>query len=277
MEPLERAKLDQLDSMSEARKRTSLPHKFYCKRQNGLKGEKFLTGFDEMMTFEYKTICLISRYPFWSAFRRFLSHLHVLSGSSSDLPLERYISHLLLTVPVPKPGGQCILVPLPAIASPMVLALPPLKDLPLLDLSFRRLFSCLDVPTVVTIVLGFLALERKVRQYSDTFDNIAIVHSPNQSFTFILEVVIMSSYPSLVSDICELLRSLLFPFDLCAPYVPRLTEPFMSCLNFPGAIFAGIHDDGCPEGLASSVRKNIPEDTFIVDLDTGDIDCNGER
>jgi hypothetical protein len=38
----------------------------------------------------------------------------------------------------------------------------------------------------------------------------------------------MSTRPSLVLDVCELLRSLLFPFDLCAPYVPRLTEPFMS-------------------------------------------------
>jgi hypothetical protein len=128
--------------------------------------DMLLTGFDEMMTFENKTICLISRYPFWSAFRRFLSHLHILSGSSSDLPLERYISHLLLTVPAPKPGGQCILIPLPAIASPMVLGLPALKDLPVLDLSFRRLFSCLDVPTVVTIVLGFLVLERKVRLWN---------------------------------------------------------------------------------------------------------------
>ena len=166
MEPLERSKLDQLNAMSHARRRTSLPHKLYCERQDGEKDDKLLMGFDEVMTFEYKTICLISRYPFWTAFRRFLSHLHILSGSSSDLPLERYISHLLLTVPVPKPGGQCILIPLPAIASPMVLGLPPMKDLPLLDLSFRRLFSCLDVPTVVTIVLGFLALERKVRSQS---------------------------------------------------------------------------------------------------------------
>ena len=88
--------------------------------------------------------------------------MHILSDSSYDLPLERYISHLLLTVTVPKPGGQCILIPLPAIASPMVLGLPPVKDLPIVDLPFRRLLSCLDVPTVVTIVLGFLALERKV-------------------------------------------------------------------------------------------------------------------
>ena len=79
----------------------------------------------------------------------------------------------------------------------------------------------------------------------------------------------MSAFPSLVT--------LLFPFDLCAPYVPRLTEPFMSCLNFPGAVFVGIHDDGSSDGLASVVRNEIPEDSFIVDLDTGDIDCSGDR
>ena len=121
-----------------------------------------LTGFRDMTTFENKTICLISRFPFWTAFRRFLSHLHVLSGTSSDLPLERWISHLLLSVPVPKAGGPCVIVPLPALNGPMVLSMPPTKDFPLVDLPFQRLLACLDVPTIVTIVLGFLALERKV-------------------------------------------------------------------------------------------------------------------
>lgn len=122
----------------------------------------FLTGFGDMTTFENKTICLVSRFPFWTAFRRFLSHLHVLSGSSSDLPLERCISHLLLSVPVPKAGGPCVIVPLPALNGPMTLSMPPAKDFPLVDLPFHRLLACLDVPTIVTIVLGFLTLERKV-------------------------------------------------------------------------------------------------------------------
>jgi hypothetical protein len=87
----------------------------------------------------------------------------------------------------------------------------------------------------------------------------------------------MSTRPSLVLDVCELLRSLLFPFDLCAPYVPRLTEPFMSCLEFPGAIFVGIHDDGTADGLAAVVRKSMPEDSTIVDLDSGSVDCSGDR
>ena len=48
-----------------------------------------------------------------------------------------------------------------------------------------RLFACLEIKTVVTVVLGLLALERKV--------------------------IVMSTRPSLVLDVCELLRSLLFP------------------------------------------------------------------
>jgi hypothetical protein len=208
-----------------------------------------LMAFDDMTTFENKTICIISRYPFWTAFRKFLSHLHIISGSLSELPLERWISHLLLSVPLPKPGGN-VLVPLPALNEPMVLSMPTEKDFPLVDLPYHRLFACLDCKMIVTIVVGLLALEKKL--------------------------ILMSTRPSLVLDVCELLRSLLFPFDLCAPYVPRLTEPFKSSLDFPGAIFVGIHDDGSPTGLAATVKRTFPEDSFIVDLDTGEMDCDGD-
>ena len=202
MEPLTNHKQEQLARLSAKRKRVSLPHaRFWARRRlrkrrqgedeeeeesimsasissprewikteeggsecdDDAESDFLLTGFDEMTTFENKTICLVSRYPYWTAFRRFLSHLHSVSGSSSDLPLERYISHLLLTVPIPKAGGPSILIPLPTFNEPMVLSSPPLKDLPVVDLPFERLVSCLDVPTIVTVVLGFLALERKVR------------------------------------------------------------------------------------------------------------------
>jgi hypothetical protein len=125
-----------------------------------------MVAFDDVVSFESKTICLVGRYPFWTAFRQFLSHLHLLSGLSSDTPLERHISHLLLSVPLPKPGGQCVLIPTSTMREPMALLMPPLKDLPLLDLSYKMLFSALDVPTVVTIVLGFLCLEKKVQKYA---------------------------------------------------------------------------------------------------------------
>ena len=82
---------------------------------------------------------------------------------------------------------------------------------------------------------------------------------------------------SLLLDCCELLKSLLFPFELCAPYVPHLTPPFTSCLEFPGATFVGIHDDELKEGLASIVRGNVPEDSIVVELDSGEINCDGNR
>ena len=278
MEPLASEKVKQLDEFSERRRRTSLPHRNFCENrerrrlkassytslENHLKNDTLdseavaeadsnfiLTAFDDETTFENKTICLVGRYPFWTGFRKFLSHLHVLSGSSSDLPLERYISHLLLSVPLPHPGGANVIVPLPALNEPMILSMPPEKDFPLLDLPYHRLFACLEIKTVVIAVLGLLALERKV--------------------------IVMSTRPSLVLDVCELLRSLLFPFELCAPYVPRLTEPFKSSLNFPGAIFVGIHDDGEPHGLAAMVKETYPEDSIVIDLDSGSVDCDGDR
>lgn len=168
LEPITSQRKEELDQLSQERRRTSLPHRFSYQRRLSQRDDLFskchLVGFDDIVTFENKTICLVGRYPYWTEFRRFLTHLHLLSGSSSDIPLERNISHLLLSVPVPRPGGQCVLVPLSTMNEPMALLMPPLKDLPLVDLTYQMLFSALDVPTVVTIVLGFLCLEQKVRR-----------------------------------------------------------------------------------------------------------------
>jgi len=257
MEPLTNQRKEELDQLSMMRQDISLPHREYClktlasRRRQHAGNNHLLVAFDDIITLENKTICLVGRYPYWTEFRRYLTHLHLLSGSSSDIPLERNISHLLLAVPIPKPGGQCVLVPFSTMNEPMAMVMPPLKDLPLVDLSYQRLFAALDVPTVVTIVLGFLCLERKV--------------------------ILISTRQTLLLDCCELLKSLLFPFELCCPYVPHLTHPFMSCLEFPGATFVGIHDDGQQTGLAKIVRDNIPEDSIIVELDSGEINCDGNR
>ncbi|KAL7553196.1 hypothetical protein ACHAWF_016455, partial [Thalassiosira exigua] len=254
LEPLTRRRKQQLHQLSVRRRHASVAHRAYCRRASERRRDAFaehLVRYDDIVTFESKTILLVGRYPFWTEFRRFLLHLHLLSGSSSDVPLERHISHLLLSVPIPRPGGQCVLVPFSTLPEPMALVMPPRKDLPLVDLSYARLFAALDVPTVATVVLGFLCLERKV--------------------------ILISAGQSLLLDCCELLKSLLFPFELCAPYVPHLTKPFMSCLEFPGATFVGIHDDKRTDGLAAMVRGSIPEDSIIVELDTGEINCDGNR
>lgn len=176
-EPLTNSRKRELDRLSMTRRHTSLAHRAHCQRSTEnekmgslLPRSHLLVKFDDIITFENKTICLVGRYPYWTQTRRFLTHLHLLSGSSSDIPLERNISHLLLSVPVPKPGGQCVLIPFSTMKEPMALLMPPLKDLPLVDLEYQRIFAALDVPTVVTIVLGFLCLEKKVSPLDGTID-----------------------------------------------------------------------------------------------------------
>jgi hypothetical protein len=129
-------------------------------------------------------------------------------------------------------------------------SMPPQKHFPLFNLLLEQLLSCLEIPTIVTIIIGFLALERKL--------------------------IVMSSQPSLVLDVCECVQALQFPFELVAPYVQRLVEPFMSCLDFHGAVFVGIHNDGTPDGLATMMHENMPEDSTIVDLDAGNLLFNGD-
>jgi len=185
MELLTLAKENQLAAMSVKWAKFSLPNQWFCEKwgltshsanslPHGLGSSGYvvstkmdsnwlLTLFDESVTFENKTIWLICRFPFWTAFRKFLLHSYIISGSSSDLPLElhleRFISHLLLSVPLPKPGHPHILVPLPALSEPMILSWPPEKDFPFVDLHYHRLFAYLKIKTVVMIVLSLLAIE----------------------------------------------------------------------------------------------------------------------
>lgn len=100
-EPISDAKLVQLRSWSYRRRRTCLAHRRFweCNDFTGLLDEsvsmcndQILTGFEEWMTLERKTICIISRFHYTTAFRQFLTHLHTLSTSYSEIPIERYIS-----------------------------------------------------------------------------------------------------------------------------------------------------------------------------------------
>jgi hypothetical protein len=50
-----------------------------------------------------KCICLLSKWPFYDAFEKFLFFLHkrMLMGPH-DIPVERYVSHFLSSVPFPR-------------------------------------------------------------------------------------------------------------------------------------------------------------------------------
>lgn len=60
---------------------------------------------DRPCIFTSKTICVISRFPIYGVLRRFLRHLYAISLSWSRVPLERYISMFVSSIPMPPPGG----------------------------------------------------------------------------------------------------------------------------------------------------------------------------
>jgi hypothetical protein len=124
-EPLAQIKWEQLQNWSRRRQRTCMSHRLYWDQQRDrderqqqqdddyghgqqqqmrssneqqreagpvMSSSSSFQPYDEWMAMEQKTICIISRYPFVTAFRRYLRHLHLVSTSYSKIPLERYIS-----------------------------------------------------------------------------------------------------------------------------------------------------------------------------------------
>ncbi|RCN26318.1 hypothetical protein ANCCAN_27956 [Ancylostoma caninum] len=59
-------------------------------------------------------ICIISRYPFFNSFKRFLYYIHRISigGGIHAVPIERYISHLMFEVSFPTPRRPHVLMQL---------------------------------------------------------------------------------------------------------------------------------------------------------------------
>lgn len=64
---------------------------------------------DRPCLFTPKTICVISRFPIYGVLRRFLRHLYAISLSWSRVPLERYISMFVSSIPMPPPGEYLLL------------------------------------------------------------------------------------------------------------------------------------------------------------------------
>lgn len=68
----------------------------------------------DQLFFMNKSICMVSRYPFFECFRRFLYYVYYMSvyPDSERVPIERYISHLMYEVPFPTTSRPRVLVQL---------------------------------------------------------------------------------------------------------------------------------------------------------------------
>ena len=183
-----------------------------------------------------KVLCLMSTWPYLSAFREYLAQLYRLATSTDCMtaPIERHVLNICREIPAPPPGAYEIRVPI--LSSHIRFWAPPAK-LPLayVALPFQILFECLDIDNVLAVWHG-LILERKV--------------------------LLVSSQQSILAVVSEILLSLLFPLRWSHLYVPLLPRLLCPMLDAPVPYLCGVGRDNwlCAE-------QSLPPDTMVVDLD----------
>jgi DENN (AEX-3) domain/uDENN domain len=148
-----------------------------------------------------KVLCLLSTWPYLTAFREYLSQLYRLAVMTNCMtaPIERYIVNVCCEIPAPPPGAYEIQVTI--LDSTIRFWAPPAK-LPIAytALPYQILFECLDIYHVI-LVWTALMVERKV--------------------------LLISKQNSVLTVCAEILCSLLFPMRWSHLYVPML--PRMLC------------------------------------------------
>jgi|AntRauTorckE5430_2_1112549.scaffolds.fasta_scaffold01186_2 hypothetical protein len=173
-----------------------------------------LSGNDSDMFFLPKSLVVLSHYPFFDIWRRFLLQIYHISIVSAPLPIERYIANFVCEVPVPPMGKVAVKVQL-ANEDVLSLSRPPINRLPLLNCSLRPLFACLSVSNVM-VVVGCLLQETRV--------------------------AICSRHLALLGPVCETLAALLFPFVYQGIYIPCLPDSLaIDFLEAPIPFLVGIH------------------------------------
>ncbi|NWU96826.1 MYCPP protein, partial [Upupa epops] len=193
-----------------------------------------------------KCICLLSHWPFFDAFKKFLTFLYRYSISGPHvLPIEKHISHFMHKVPFPSPQRPRILVQL----SPhdnLILSQPVSSPLPLRQVtisSFSTLLQNLGPENAVTLLV-FAVTEHKI-----------LIHSLR---------------PSVLTSVTEALVSMIFPFHWPCPYIPLCPLALADVLSAPCPFIVGI--DSRYFDL-----YDPPPDVSCVDLDTNTISQTGDK
>lgn len=180
-----------------------------------------------------KCICLLSKYPFFDAFRRFLMSLFRISVSGfQNIPIERYISHFMHNVPFPTPQKPIVYVQVTH--EGFELTEPSQGPIPMSGASYTSLLRCLG-PENSMVLLYCILTEQKI-----------LIHSLR---------------PALLTSVSEALTSLIFPFQWKCPYIPlcplKLADVLFAPFPFIYGFDSRYFDQGSP-----------PTDVACVDLDT---------
>ncbi|KAK7909708.1 hypothetical protein WMY93_014392 [Mugilogobius chulae] len=160
-----------------------------------------------------KCICLLSRWPFFKAFRKFLMFLYKLSVSGPHpLPIEKHISHFMHNVSFPSPQRPRILVQL-SVHDSLNLSQPVSTPLPLSGADYGTLLMNLGAENCATL-LHFILLENKI-----------LLHSLR---------------PDVLTGVAEAVVAMLFPFQWQCPYIPLCPLSLAGVLNAPLPFIVGV-------------------------------------
>ena len=183
-----------------------------------------------------RVLCLLSTWPYLSAFRTYLTQLYRLATTTSLMkaPIERYIQNICSEVPAPPPGA--FEVKLSILDTQIRFWAPPAdQPIPYVSLNYGVIFECLDVGNVL-FVWYTLACERKI--------------------------LLVSSQLSLLTICAEILCSMLFPMRWSHLYIPVLPRFLTPMLDAPMPYLCGISRDIFPHAVG-----DISDETVVVDLD----------
>ncbi|XP_062402696.1 C-myc promoter-binding protein [Sardina pilchardus] len=190
-----------------------------------------------------KSICLLSHWPFFDAFRSFLTFLYRYSISGPHiLPIEKHISHFMHKVPFPSSQRPRILVQLSPHDS-LMLSQPVSSPLPLSGGRLSTLLLNLG-PKNAASLLVLAVTEHKI-----------LLHSLR---------------PAVLTSVAEALVSMIFPFHWPCPYIPLCPLALADVLSAPCPFIVGV--DSRYFDLYEP-----PADVSCVDLDTNTISHKEDR
>jgi hypothetical protein len=186
-----------------------------------------------------KCLAILSHYPFFDIWRRFLTQLYRITIVEAPLPIERYIANFVSEVPLP-PQGKVEVKFAFTTGDLWSIKRPPVNELPLRNFSYLPLFATLSVGNIL-VVNGCLMQETRV--------------------------ALLSSHYSLLAPVAEALLSLLFPFEWQGMYIPIMPFTMLDILDAPVPFLVGLHS----RYLAEVPSKYRPKGVVFVNLDKDEV------
>ncbi|XP_052435187.1 DENN domain-containing protein 4B [Carassius gibelio] len=184
-----------------------------------------------------KSICVLSHWPFFSVFQKFLTFIYRYSISGPHvLPLEKHVSSFMHNVPFPSAQRPRILVQLSSYDN-LLLCQPVSSPLPLSGASFVKLLQNLGPENTCSLLLAVLT-EHKL-----------LLHSLR---------------PDVLTSVSEALVSMSFPLRWHCPYIPLCPLRMADVLCAPMPFIVGVHSSYFD-------LYDPPADVVCVDLDTNTV------